>query len=141
MPGPVFKGRCVVEVKVPVKQVFQHECGRCHRTWFADEEKKSYQISINVQLPTWYQPQKDGSALLGGSYSLLCDSCEKTVIDYVKAIFKPMKKISPIKSGAKKKGADAPLPEPKPLTDLGDQAQSASMASRLSTASTPSKKA
>lgn len=104
MPIPMIRGHCVTEVQVPAKTVFQHECDRCKRTWFSDAEKKSPRIVVSILLPD--------SSTLGGELTTLCDSCEKTCLDAVKVIFKPMKKTSPTKSGAKEKATGA-LPEPK----------------------------
>lgn len=89
MPIPMIRGRCILEVEVPAKTVFQHECERCKRTWFADEEKKSPFITVAVVLPN--QPS------MGGELNTLCDSCEKTCLDAVKTILKPMKKLAPSK--------------------------------------------
>lgn len=90
---------------MPAKQVFQHECDRCHRPWFADAEKPSSQFSVTMVVSTDMVP-------LHGKFSTLCDSCEKTVANAVQMILKPMKKNSPTKSGAKKKAPVSPLPEP-----------------------------
>lgn len=103
MPGPVFRGRCIVEVVVPAKTVIQHDCERCPRVWYSDVEKPSTRLLIDMQL-------SDGSKLRG-DFGTLCDSCEKTAVNGVKALLRSMKKNSSAKSGAKKKGAVAPSPE------------------------------
>lgn len=112
MPGPVFRGRCIVEVVVPAKTVIQHDCERCSRTWYSDTEKKPTRLLVSMSL-------SDGSTLQG-DFGTLCDSCEKTAAHGVKALLRNMKKNSPVKSGAKKRGAAAPSPESSPVTPLGD---------------------
>jgi hypothetical protein len=89
MPIPMIRGQCILEVEVPAKTVFQHECDRCKRTWFADDEKKSPKIVISALFLD--QPS------LGGELNMLCDGCEKTCLDALRTILKPMKKVSPSK--------------------------------------------
>jgi len=58
----------------------------------------------------------DGKAIVEVKYETLCESCEKTVENYVLSVAKDLKKNSP-KRGAKSKdkkgrGAEAPHPQP-----------------------------
>lgn len=132
MPGPVFRGRCIVEIKVPAKTVIQHDCERCGRTWYSDVEKPSTRLLVDMRLV-------DGT-ILHGDFSTLCDSCEKTASNGVKALLRSMKKSSPIKSGAKKKGAVAPLgPKPTATPDADLVKTSEVVGTRVSP-SVPSKR-
>lgn len=103
MPGPLFRGRCIVEVVVvPAKTVIQHQCERCPRVWYSDVEKPKTRLLVDMSL-------SDGTNL-HGDFGTLCDSCEKTAASGVKALLRNMKKNSSVKSGAKKRGAVAPPP-------------------------------
>lgn len=112
MPGPVFQGRCVLEIEVPTKTVIQHECERCRRTWYADTEKPKTRLLIDMQL--------SNGEKLRGDFGMLCDSCERTAANGVKNLLRTMKKNSPDRRPqefldllAKKEGNDA-LPKPTP---------------------------
>jgi len=103
MPGPVFQGRCVLEIEVPAKTVIQHECERCKRTWYADTEKSKTRLLIDMQLSSGEK--------LRGDFGMLCDSCERTAANGVKNLLRAMKKNSPDRLVAKKEGNIAALPK------------------------------
>lgn len=95
MPLPVFRGVPATEIQMPAKPVYQHECERCKRTWLADTEKQGVRVLVDIQLP--------GMEPICGSYSMLCDACEKTCAASATVILKALKKQAPSKSGAKEK--------------------------------------
>jgi hypothetical protein len=98
MPGPVFQGRCVVEIDVPQKTVCQNECERCERTWLTDSEDETPKVIVRFV--------ERGARVIDCSYDVLCESCAKTVANLLKALARDMKKKSP-QSEAKKEGASA----------------------------------
>lgn len=133
MPLPMFRGAFVAEVKMPTKPVYQHECERCHRKWLADTEKNGLTISVHVVDPN--------SKNSGGSYSMLCDACEKTCLTAIATILKPLKKLSPSKSEAKEKATGASS-EPKlngqETTPAGGRVRTSAAAKHRSDSSDPS---
>lgn len=108
MPGPVFQGRCVLEIEVPAKTVIQHDCERCKRTWYADAEKSKTRLLIDMQLSSGEK--------IHGDFGTLCDSCEKTAANGVKSLLRVMKKNSPDRLVAKKEDSIAALPKLQPGT-------------------------
>jgi hypothetical protein len=99
---------------MPRQSVYKYECDRCGRTWFPEVEDgkdapETKKLELRLEGP-------DGTAIVEVKYDTLCESCEKTVENYVQSVAKDLKKNSP-KRGAKKKdkkgrGAEAPHPQP-----------------------------
>lgn len=109
MPGPVFQGRCIVEVAVPQKTVCQNECERCGRPWFTDTEKPTPKAIVRML-------DADGAVVINASYDVICDGCVQTVANLLKALARDMKKLGSSKPRvrAKKEGGSTPSPKPEP---------------------------
>ena len=87
---------------MPKQSVYKYTCDRCGRTWYPEvkpdeptPETKSLQLKLMG---------RDGTPVVDVSYDVLCESCEKTVGNYVEGLAKDLKKNSP-KRGAKKSPA------------------------------------
>ena len=99
---------------MPKQAVYKYECDRCGRTWFPEvKEGESPPETRKLQL---ILVGRDGEKMVEVTYDILCDSCEKTVGNYVQGVAKDLKNKSP-KRGAKKsskkgRGAEAPHPQP-----------------------------
>lgn len=73
------------------RQVVEHTCDRCTRTWYVDATSKATLETLTLTF--------HGSTV---EYNCLCDGCTKTVSALVAQIAKVMKKSAPVR-GAKKK--------------------------------------
>lgn len=100
MPGPVFQGRCVVEIEVPKKTVCQNECERCGRTWYSEENVETAKVIVRMV--------EGGKPIVDASYDVLCSGCTQTVQNLVAALARNMKKLGPAKPRAKKEGPPSP---------------------------------
>jgi hypothetical protein len=99
---------------MPRQSVFKYVCDRCGRTWFpeareGEEPPETRKLKLLLV-------GKDGETMVEVTYDTLCESCEKTVENYVTGVANDLKNKSP-KRGAKKKGtgkrgAEAPRPQP-----------------------------
>lgn len=81
------------------RQVVEHTCERCTRTWYVDATCKATLEKLTLTF--------HGDTV---EYNCLCEGCTKTVSALVAQISKVMKKNAPVR-GAKKKaegGAKAP---------------------------------
>lgn len=97
---------------MPRQSVFKYVCDRCGRTWFP--EAKEHEAPPETRKLKLLLVGKDGETMVEVTYDTLCESCEKTVENYVTGVAKDLKNKSP-KRGAKKKkdgGAEAPPAQP-----------------------------
>jgi hypothetical protein len=136
MPGPVFQGRCVLEIEVPQKTICQNECERCKRVWYSDAEAPTAKVIVRMF--------QHGAAapVIDASYDVLCDGCTQTVGNLLRSLARDMKKLGSAKPRAKKEGASA-LPKREPGTTGPDAspARTLAEAAPLPSLSVPSKRA
>lgn len=83
---------------MPTKSVVQHDCERCGRTWYEDNERQVASLHLKMEY-------SDGSESFG-DFDVLCPGCEKTARAKVVELLRSMRKNSPTKSEAKKEGGD-----------------------------------
>jgi hypothetical protein len=86
---------------VPGKTVVQYSCSRCPRVWYEEQARVVAKLIVRLT-------GSDGEEVVHADYDTLCESCEKTVRNYVKGLIRDLKKISSTKVRAKKGGDDPP---------------------------------
>ena len=96
---------------MPKQAVYKYECDRCGRVWYP--EMKEGEEAPRTRKLKLLLTGKDDEKMIDVTYDILCESCEKTVQNYVEGVAKDLKNKSP-KRGAKKKdgGAEAPPTQP-----------------------------
>lgn len=87
---------------MPKKQVVEFECDRCGRKWYDDTKADTPALTLKLY-------SADGDVIEEVEYTVLCEPCSSTCMNYVGSITKDLKKQSP-KRGAKEEEEEAPSP-------------------------------
>lgn len=91
--APVYHGKIVRKKPMASRQVVEHSCDRCTRTWYTDVAAEEQKVELKLTFSI---------GALSVNYNCLCDGCTQTVGALVMQIAKVMKKSAPVR-GAKKK--------------------------------------
>ena len=99
---------------MPKKHVVEMECDRCGRTWYPEVVKGEPEPSA----PSAAAIFKDaaGKELVKVDYGVLCESCGKTVKNYLSNIGKDLKGRSPQRKAKEKGSGEAEASPSGPVT-------------------------
>jgi len=101
---------------MPKKTVVEMVCDRCGRTWYPEVKKDGPEPSA-PSAAIVFRDEK-GAEVVSVGYEVLCDSCSKTVLNYLSNVGKDLKNKSPLRARKTGKGGEeavASPPTPPPI--------------------------
>lgn len=98
---------------MPRKTVVEMTCDRCGRVWYP-EVKKEEPDPVTSSAAVIFKDEQ-GKIVVEETYGILCESCSKTVRNYLTSVSKDLKKRSPRR--AKKDEEVEASPSKPPVTE------------------------